>query len=232
MTDIKIGDRDRTIPRFSGYKVVRAGRIVKSVTKKYPEIMREAARFERDYERENTVRITRPMLLMDKFASIRDDLKDADFSDKGYIEFPTSPGQVEIVASVFPRIMDVAQDEIATLIALVLAPNSELAEKEEEEAIDEYLQKEGRKILFEADADQVLDLVVKAWALLREQFSQKFEGVGAGNLAALFTTGLDSAREEIETEESNETLPSSSTVSQEPTDGVDEPSSTEPVGAS
>lgn len=225
MRDVKIGDRDKTIPKFSGYKVVRAGRIVKAITQKYPSIVADMAKFERDFETQNTVRITRAMSKLPKFQALG--LTNRDFEKVDFVEYPQSPSQWQIVASVFPAIMDIAESEIAVLLALVLAPNSELAEKDDDGAIDEYLHAEGRKLLFEADADQVWDVAVAVGEILNEQFAQKLGD--SGNLIALFSGNVTPGGAN---QESKKTSPESSTDSPEPTGGPEDKSSTIQVGAS
>lgn len=224
MAEVKVGDRTVTIPRFSGFKVVRAGRIVKELTKKYPSILFDIAAFTREYEEKNAVRVTRAMAKLPRYEDIG--LTERDFGDKEFVEFPQSPSTPEQIAAVFPQIMEAAEGEIVELLALILAPNSELADTDEEGTVDEYLTKEGRKLLHSSDADQLVDVALVAVEVLRDQFSKKMDEVG--KLRAL----VDPQAAAAAMREAKKNSPESSTDSPAHTDGATDERSTEPLGVS
>lgn len=225
MAEVKVGDRTVTIPRFSGFKVVRAGRIVKELTRKYPSVLFDIASFTREYEERNSVRVTRAMAKLPRYEQIG--LTDRDFGDKEFVEFPQSPSTPEQIAAVFPQIMEAAESEIVTLLALILAPNSELADHDEAGDVDEYLSKEGKKLLHSADADQLVDVALVAVDVLRDQFAKKIDEVGKLRALVDPQAAATAARQA-----KKENSPESSTDSDAPTDGATDTQRTASVGVS
>lgn len=217
MKEVRIGDRNVTIPRFSAFKIVRAGRLIAKISKAYPTIMFDVARFERDFEASNKVQITRAMAKMPKFAAL--DLDDEDFQGKDFVEFPSSPNDYQRFASVFPAIMDVAEEDVVKLIALVLAPNKVLEEQDEDDTVDEYLRAEGKKLLHEAEGDQLIDVCISVAEVLKEQFAEKVSDAGKAFMA-LRENGTPTTNS-----------PESSIGSDVPTDGTEAESSTVLSGA-
>lgn len=224
MSVVKIGDRDVTIPRFSAFKIVYAGEIVAAIARKYPAIMLDLAKFTREYEKENSVRITRAMAKTPRFQDYGFGSKD--FEPDGFVELPQSPTIYEQVFAVFPQIMEAARADVVTLVALILAPNSELADEDENGTVDDYLKGKSRRLLHEAEADQLVDVVVATSELLREQFAHKMGD--AGNALALLTGTAPSDNAKTPTDNSPESSSDSPTAS----DGTDEQSSTALAGKS
>lgn len=176
MKEVRIGERNVTIPRFSAFKVARSGRLIAKITKAYPTIMFDVARFERDFETSNTIKITRAMAKLPKFEPL--DLSDDDFGDKDFVEFPSSPSNWQRFAAVFPQVMDVAEEDVVSLLALVLAPNKTLEEQDEDGNVNEWLRAEGRKLLHEMHGEQLIDVAIVVAEALREQFEQKIDEAG------------------------------------------------------
>lgn len=253
--EVRIGDRNVVVPRFNGYKATVAGEIIAKVTEESPKIANAAAAFRLDYEQKNVERITRAEAKLPRNMRKRPVIdpetgeyreaedgrialelvpvfSDGDFDESGVIEIPSSPTTQEQVAAVFPMIWKLARDEIVTLLALVTAPNRELADADEDGTIDEYLKTKGREILHEGDLDQIVEALVVAIEVLRDQFKGKPGAVG--KIAAFFDNLLTS--ENAETATSDEapptSKPSSSIDSPERTDGREGSLSTSASGAS
>jgi hypothetical protein len=189
MKEVRIGERNVTIPRFSAFKIVRSGRLIAKIAKAYPTIMFDVAKFERDYETANAVRITKTMAQLPRFVPLG--LTDADFEGREYVEIPNSPNDWQRFASVFPEVMSVGEEDVVSLLALVLAPNKELEEEDESDSVDEYLRKKGKALLHEAEGDQLLDACIAVAEVLKEQFASKIDE--AGNAIAAFTSNGNAA---------------------------------------
>ncbi len=209
MKEVRIGERNVTIPRFSAFKIARSGRLISQIAKAYPTIMFDVAKFERDYEEQNTIRITKTMAQLPRFDSLA--LTDEDFEGREFVELPRSPSNGQMFASVFPQIMEAAEGDVITLFALVLAPNKELEEADENDGIDEYLKTSARKLLHEAFADQLLDAAIVVAQVLAEQFAGKIDE--AGKAAASLQDQVTGAK--------STNSPESSTDSPTPTDGTE-----------
>lgn len=255
--EVRLGDRNVVVPRFNGYKATVAGEIIATITKEAPGIADKAAEFRRNYEAQHVERVTRAEAKLPrnmKVIPLRDEngelrltedgavaidrvpiFRDEDFGESGVIEIPSSPTQQEQFGAVFPYVWELARNEIVKLIALVTAPNSELAEADENGTVDDFLTKTGKRILHEADIDQIVEALGVAAEVLREQFAGK-PGI-VGKIATFIDAALGTMDVQPEAPIQDETTPSesapsSSTDSPEPTDGTVETRSTEPIGAS
>lgn len=229
MTEVRIGESNVVVPTFTGFKIARAGRLIAAITEAYPGIVSDVAAFTREYESQNAARVTPDMAKMPRFK--RWNLKPADFGDKGFLEIPTSPTTREQVIAAFPKVFKVAERDVTQLLALVVLSNQELAETDEEggdEGVDALIEKRARKLLHEAQFEQLIAVAIVAANVLQEQFNaQKDE---AGELFSLLTgkqTGSDEARKN----ENDENAPNSSSASDAPTDGQGAKSSTASRGS-
>lgn len=222
MAEVKVGDSSLTIPRFSAFKVVRAGRLVAEIAKKYPQVILDMAKFTREYEDQNSIVITRAMAKTPRFQDYGFGTRD--FDDDGIVRLPQSPSMQEQIFAVLPQIMDAAEHEVLQLCALVLAPNSELEAADADDSVDEYLKTEAKKLLHKADGDQLIDIAVVAATVAREQFAHKLGD--AGNALALFTDPNGNSAQ------TTPKSPESSIDSPAPMDGVTSASPTEPLGVS
>jgi len=202
--NVKIGDRDLSIPPFRGMKALRAGAILARISKSVPEIMDEVAVFRQRYGKQNALQITPAIAAARGY-----EIPPEEFGDQGFIEIPGVPGIEDIVFAVFPSVFEVAETEIVKLLALIAIPNSELKKADEDDQLDDALTKYGRDLLYEGDLDQLAELVIIAYEMLAEQFAGKQDRLGKLRLAFL--------RETSQTPQSSST--NSSTDSPSATDG-------------
>lgn len=221
--DVQIGDRTVTIQAFKGFKALEVARIVAAIGKQAPDVQQEIAEFTNQYEESNTVKITPGMAVLPRYEGLG--LTDDHFARSGgVIEVPLSPKTWEQVAAVFPSVFEAARDDVVKLLALLTTPNSELREWDEADAVDDELEKEGRKLLHDADFDQYVDLLIAAVEVVQEQFKGKADAVGkvAGLWSGRQSTKPNSTR--------SRKKPGSSTDSPAHTDGTGERSSSESGG--
>lgn len=240
--EVRIGDRNVVVPRFNGFKATIAGEIVEAVSAEWPNITDAMVTFSREYEQKNVVRISRaesrlrryqratPIVGEDGEPKMTDEgfvattlepiFADDDFNADGFVEIPSQPTTPEQVIAVFPLIWKLAKEEVVTLLALVTAPNSALADADEDGTVGEYLKKEGRKILHEGDVDQIVDALSVAVEVVAAQFRNK-PGI-AGKIAAFIEEAIGTMNA---TDEPDSTPTSnrqnSSTASDARTDGED-----------
>lgn len=220
MKEVRIGERNVTIPRFSAFKIVRAGRLIAKIAKAYPTIMFDVAKFERDYETANAVRITKSMAQLPRFVPLG--LTDADFEGREYVEIPNSPNDWQRFAAVFPEVMTVGEEDVVSLLALILAPNVELEEEDENDNVDEYLRKKGKALLHEAEGDQLFDACIRVAEVLQDQFASKIDEAGNA-IAGLTNRAVSPAA-------NGNNSQNSSIDSDAPTDGIEAESSIESSG--
>lgn len=221
MTEVQIGDRTEAIAPFTGFKVTRATRLVGTIAKAYPSIIEDVAQFTRQYESSNAVRVTPDMAKMPRFK--RWNLSAKDFGEKGYLEIPQSPSSREQMFVALPKAIEAAESEVGQLLALLIAPNSELLEADDEggdEAVDAYLKKKGRALMHRAEFPQLIALAVAGVEVFGEQFRSQEEA--AGKLRG----AIVGAPQQTSSSGSDASGHDSSSDSDAPTDGRGEKSST------
>ncbi len=177
---VKVGDRDLTIPPFRGMKAIRAGSILARISRKVPTILDEIAEYRRHYGEQNTLRITPAIAAARGY-----DIPAEQFGDQGFLEVPGVASTEEVIFKVFPAVFDVAEQEVVRLLALIAIPNSDLRSANEDDSIDEVLERFGRDLLYEGELHELAELVIVAYEMLGEQFAGKEERLG--KLRALVT---------------------------------------------
>lgn len=162
-------------------------------------------------------------------------MSDADWEASGNrLRLPKSPGQGEQIAAVFPMALDLAEEEVLRLLAVLATPNAELKRKARDGSLKDYLTERADELI-DAPATDLLELAVVAGEMVDEQFTTKVRSLGGRLPNALRLLGLGSGSpktEEASKSESSETKPTLSTDSPAATGGVKSEPSTTQVGAS
>lgn len=187
---VQVGETAHTIRPFTGYKAVRAGRIIARITQQYPDVLSKMESFREDYERRNHTTVTREMAKLPAFSRVKRVERDGetvteqvpiyteedfDRAEGGVIEVPRSPGGAEQALAAFPLVFDVAEHELRNLIGLILISNRELEEADEGDRVDDALAAKGREALHTSSLEQLLELVAVAFEVVEEQFEGKLE---------------------------------------------------------
>jgi hypothetical protein len=162
-------------------------------------------------------------------------LTDADWVASGNkLRLPRSPSFEERVMAVFPSALDLAEDEVTQLLAVLATPNKELKRHARDGSLGDYI-KERADDLLDAPATDLMELAVASGEMVDEQFSAKLKELGdrAPNVLRLLgLTRSPTSQNGTSKKQSYATNPSSSTDSPPSTDGTNEPSSTAPIGDS
>ena len=197
-----------------------------------PEVMDALASQRREYAEANALVVTpammklerfqRPVLDEDGFATTEPLFSQADFdASGGSIRLPVEPTTQEQALAVFPIVFDAAEDALVELLALLVAPNSELADADEEGTVDDYLKKSSRKLLHAASLAQLMEIIVAAIEIVTESLMGDGESPLGKVVEAMTSQSLN------ETQSSTQ---ESATESPETTVGTGEQSSTKPNG--
>lgn len=258
---VTIGADEHPIHSFSGYKAVRAGSIVARITKKVPQILDEMAEFQRTYEENNQLRLTKEMAKLPKFSVTKpngdlvplfgeEDFAAAAKDGKDYISIPQAPTTMEKWAAVFPTVFEAAELELRELFGLILITNEDLEKADEADEVEKALAAKGRQVLHQAELSQMLELLVVSAEVLRGEFEGKEErlrpilgmmGMGAPpSPSPPEPSSSGPEPSELETEPETPETPDTSAESSEPsptdsagpTDGPAPTPSTESVGSS
>lgn len=238
---IKIGDTEYTIRPFKGFKFVRAGRIVARVSEQWKEVIKSMASWTAEYESQNMLRISPEMTRQRETFGISDE----QFEGKQFVEIPNSPTVEEQLIGVLPAVLDLAETQVMQLLGLIIAPNEELRKQEREGDVNEYLKSLGDQVLYEGDADVILELAETAYEVLQDQFEGKGEKL-LPLAKAFFRRGQQQEAKEIQKQKEEEekaanqttsqpsSLPSPSSIPgpETPSSGTSPGTSSEPISAS
>lgn len=146
---------------------------------------------------------------------------------------PRSPGVAEQVMAVLPLALDLAESEVARLLALFAMPNEEVKRRSADGKLWDELDAQGDALL-DAPLDQLVELAVCAGETLQDQYRVKIrERLGERLAAAARLVGLKlpDAGGANSTTSASTTSPTSSTDSPQSTGGESDEPSTAPVGA-
>ena len=246
--EVKVGDRTVTLPALNGFKAVRAARLVAEVARCAPSVNERLAALRSDFADSNALVVTPAIAKLPRFQRVVVDdegneheqpmFTDADFSAAGgEIRIPQDPALTDQIVAVFPLVFEAAEKQVVELLALLLAPNSELADADENGTVDEYLTKHGKQLLHAASLAQLIDIVTAAIETVTEALT---EGAGGGALgkAVMTMTGQPTEPQTqpaptttVTNTPTQQFTPVSSNASAAPMAGQDATLSTEPVGA-
>lgn len=240
---VKIGAREIQVEGFSGRKAIRAGKLVREILKRYPQVLEEMAEFTTRYQEKNVLWLERTEARF-RLPEATAHMTDADWeASDGKLAMRQSPTEAELFMSVFPTVFDAAEELALQLCALPIVSNDELAQAARNangpEAITDLLNERGERLLDEASYDQLVDLVLSAAEAAHEQIAEKLEGFKerAGKLRRLLGWSPEPEETPTTPEPTSTTSgtsgPGSSTDSPAPTDGEPTSPSTEsPSGSS
>lgn len=276
---VTIGGEPRTVERVSSAKAARMLAIVRAAGKTIPGILHKWGEFRSEYERTHSVELNRaqalaqypprPGLNEETGEPMRNAdgsllmvpgplaaLTEADWEASGNVyRIPESPSFAETVPAILPEVLELAEEHVYRLLALVLMPNREVAAEWRAGTIKDTLSDRAMDLLADSYPEELVELAVVAGELVDQQFRRKAEELGGrlGNALRLF--GLDPAKLTPQTTEQapqtpttteEETTastamstpsqpsssPSLSTDTPAPTDGDGTPSSTPPSTSS
>jgi hypothetical protein len=257
---LKLAGEDVTIEDFSGRKAIRATKLLKEISKGVPKLLDVQAAFVREYEKANEIELTRtearfqfpPItraktdpesgeLVLDEHQepiwevvrpSRVDHLTEEDWQQTGgVLKVGKSPGDVEKWLAVFPDALELAEEQVLSLLALVAMPNSDVKTYGRNGTLNEEIKKRSEELVDEP-FDTLMELLVVAGEVCGDQYRRKADELGDRLGNALRVFGLNPKAQEQPTTTSPSERPTSSTSSDEPTAGEKETPSTELVGAS
>ena len=235
MTELKVGDRQVSLPELNGFKAVRAARLVSEVMKCAPQVNERLSQLRAEYADVNALVVTPALAKLPRFQRT---VLDEDGTERqvpiftaedfeaagGEIRIPQDPPLPEQIIAVFPVVWGAAEQQVVELLALLIAPNSELADADDNGTVDEYLAASARKLLHAATLDQLVELAVASIEQVVAALTK--DGGNAVERALGAVTGTAPSTPSQTTSSTQ----ASSTESDEPTDGAAGPSSTEAPG--
>jgi hypothetical protein len=243
--EVRVGDRTVIVGRFRGYKATKMMQEAAAIGRRYPKIGKDLAAFKQAYGDENQIALDRAAAEFKLGEAAREISDKAWDSSGGVIRLRKSPTFEEQIVAIFPDLFEHAQQHVVRLLALVAASNSELREAYDDgddAGVDRMLEQRGRDLLFEADAEELLDLALAGVEVGKAQFAPMRERLGKlmGQLGLQTAPTTETAPDPATTAKPSaspttpprsETRPPSSTDSPAPTAGPPTPSSSVSPGS-
>ena len=207
---VTIGGDDVRIERFQWAKAVRIITLIGVIQKTVPEIQSEIAAFRRQYAEENVIVLDRaqarmrfgPMPLYDAndepvvrdgevvmMPSRLDQLSEADWEKSGNtLKLRQTPEAGEIIAAIFPTVMEKAELPVKRLLALVTMTNDDVARYAASGEIQERIDDVAKDRLSKAYLEEIMELAVVVGEMIEGQVMAKARELGGrlGNLRRLF----------------------------------------------
>lgn len=231
---VTLGETEYTIQRFRGLKAILAIAAVTRIAREVPDILNDAIL---GYQKRNKVRIDESMSKLERWKGFtKEDFDEAEHATGvRVIEIPAPMSDGEQIMQALPALLEQARREIVRLFAILIIPNAELREADEsDEAVEDALDKYKNLILYDAEIDQLADLILMAQEVLADQLGNRQERLG--KLIGTIVTALRRTRTPIlpspgtlQTEETEETkrLTEPTPSSDAPTSLIDSPPSTD-----
>lgn len=257
--DVRVGDRTVTVGRFRGYTATKIMREAAAIGRRYPRLSKDIAAYKRDYEAENSITLTRAEAEM-KLGTDATKISEAAWEAAGQqLTLRRSPAIEEQMVAVWPDLLEHAEEHVIRLLALLAIDRQALEEAYDTDDVDDALSREGKRLLFDGDAAELLELALAGvevgraqFAPLRDRASKLLAQLGitskstpapapsSQTTSPETTTSPDQGPEESTTSgedspttsPSSETRPSSSTDLEAPTDGAEAQRSSDTAGSS
>lgn len=238
---VQIGGQPVTIERVGARKASRAFAILRGVSDKLPAIVGRLGEAAADYERTHYIELDRAQAwrrygaaapLVEDGELVRDkdgnavtipsglaSMTEEDWQAAGHkLRVPQEAPDEYKWAAVFDRALELAEDHVYALLALLTMSNDDVKAAWRGEGLEQAVADRVDELLDDAYADELLELAVVCGEVVDDQFRAKVRSLGASRLGnALRLLGIDPTKMGRQTP-------------QEPTQTTDmEPSSTPPT---
>lgn len=210
---LTLGTRTVTVERPNGYKATRAIAGVRALSKAFPELQGDLARFRQAYEADNVVALDRvqaklrfpPRPILDEDGAVRldedgtplllpspvDRLTEEDWTEAGGLyRMPSTPSTEEMVMAVLDRALEVAEEHVYRFLALFTVSNDDLRRYRRDGTLEERLDEAAADLLDDAYADEVMELAVVIAETVDHHFRRKASDLGDRLGKTLATFGL------------------------------------------
>jgi hypothetical protein len=194
-TQVTIGGKDYSVPPINTRKLTVGASIWAHLQEHINEAMMEVARFSRHYGELNKLPITRERNARHQYG-----FTEADFQGRPFIEVPSPPSIEQQLAVGISYVYERAEDDVARLCALVLAPRQEVREHRKAGDLQDWLLEQGQDLIDEAEPEEMIDLLV---AVVQQFKARKKFGDAVGKLRAEFSSQESQESSEAENSDSS-----------------------------
>jgi hypothetical protein len=211
-TKVTIGGNERTVPVLNGVRALESLRLIQEIMQVAPDVMRKRAAFIKTYGEENAEILSRGQAkvrfpprpvynaqtgdpVLDENGQVRlvdplGRISEHDWASmSNALVIKPAPGDLEVGLVMVQDVLSKALLPFTRLLGLLMANNGDvLTHMFNDSDLDEWLEKEGRKILNDADIDELIELVIVAIEVSNNRVKKKLEKMGdrVGNVLSVF----------------------------------------------
>jgi HEPN domain-containing protein len=178
---VTLGDAPVELHRFKGFKATEMLTLLTSIYEEVPEIEERMREFRRKYREERMVNVPRAYYESVYPEEAQRISEEAWRSSGGVMTLPPLDDDAEpplqaVILALFPELMKLARRRMFDVLSLAICPNSELAELDIDDEADKLygpdgaLAKHRKKLLHEAEAQQLFELAAEVVELVKDQF--------------------------------------------------------------
>lgn len=238
MKPVTIGGKEFSVERFKGLKAILVLAAMTRIAREIPDIMSDAVV---RYQSRNHVIVTEEMSRLPRWAGFsKEDFDAAEAAtNERVIKLPSPMSDQEQILASLPDLLEKARKEVSRLLAILIIPNDRLREADKAGNVEEILDEYQDVLMYDAELDELADLLFAAKDVLADQLSDRKERLGnmAGTLMKAWlrsrmsssnsTSDIESPVPEILTPPtSSPDVPTSSTSSEPNTAGAESTPST------
>lgn len=202
MAVVKINGEEKVIPRLVAEKAIRITDAIAEGLAKAPEILDEYKTLTENYppikisKQEAQLPNWQPALQSLGYLDDNGDIIPAVFDEEGNITIPQAPGDEEVLARMFPIVWSTLKEELLRIIALLLVSGEELRQADEDDAVEELLQKVANDLAYNADLEELVEVVAVGIELISAEIKRAGVGKLLEKTRALTTGQTEEAPEE------------------------------------
>lgn len=191
---VSIGGRDVIVERVSARKASAAFAILRAIGAAIPDLMGKVSRFRAEYAEREAVYVDRSEALYrmrDRVAHFTE----ADWEAVGgRIKLTSDASLGDVIMHVFPDAIEVAEEHVYRLLALVTMSNSDVKAFRRDGSLKDKLTERADDLVDDAGLEELLELAVVAGEVIDRQLRGKTEELGDRVGNALRLVGLDPTR--------------------------------------
>jgi hypothetical protein len=244
--EVTLGGKKYTVQRFRGLKAILVIAAITRIGRDVPDILADAAK---GYYKRNTITVTEAMSYLPRWEGIPKSAFDEAETANGRreIEIPAPVSEREQLLAALPDLLEsTGRREVLRLFAILICPNSELAEADKADKVNEKLDEYNDLFLYEAELDELAEVAMAARSAFGQLDSTKTERLGemvrslirafnpemASQMGMTNPTPETPAVTDSTPSTSPDDAPISSTDSESPMDGAEKTPSMASPGAS
>jgi hypothetical protein len=175
---VTIAGEEYPIQRFRGLKAILVIAALTRIARDIPDIIADVTK---DYYKRNTTIVTEAMSKLPRWEGFsKEDFDDAEKrTGLRQVELPTPISEREQTLAALPQLLEgTGRREVIRLFAILVVPNAELAAADKADRVNETLDKYSDLFLYEAELEELIDVVIASQHVISQLEDTKRERLG------------------------------------------------------